>query len=39
MAEHEQYIAGFCECMETIRNGGYKGLEDKLETIITHEKE
>ena len=37
MAEHEQYIAGFCECMETVRNGGFKGLEDKLETMVTHE--
>ena len=39
MAEHEQYLAGFSDCMKVIQEGGFKGLEDKLEAIITSEKE
>lgn len=37
IAEHEQYIAGFVECMNTVREGGFKGLEDKLEVMVSHE--
>lgn len=39
IAEHEHYITGFTECMNVVRNGGFKGLEDKLETMISHKKE
>lgn len=38
MAEHEQYIAGFCECMKTVRDGGFKGLEDRFESMVSQEK-
>lgn len=39
MAEHEQYIAGFSECMNVVHDGGFKGLEDKLLSLASHENE
>ena len=39
MAEHEQYIAGFSECTKTVRDSGFKGLEDKLNAIMFCENE
>lgn len=37
IAEHEQYITGFCDCMKTVQAGGFQGLHDKLQKIIKHE--
>lgn len=36
MAEHEQYIAGFIECMKIVQAGGFQGLQDKLECMVNH---
>lgn len=30
IAEHEQYMTGFNNCMKAIQDGGFKGLEDKI---------
>lgn len=34
IAEHEQYLDGFCNCMRTVQAGGFKGLEDKLNSMV-----
>lgn len=34
IAEHEQYLEGFCNCMRTVQAGGFKGLEDKLNSMV-----
>lgn len=31
IAEQETYIQGFVDCMKAVQNGGFKGLEDKIE--------
>lgn len=34
IAEREQYLDGFCNCMRTVQAGGFKGLEDKLNNMV-----
>ena len=39
MAEREQYITGFSDCIKVIQEDGFKGLEDKIESIVIHKTE
>lgn len=34
IAEHEHYLDVFCNCMRTVQAGGFKGLEDKFNSMV-----